>query len=193
MVNIDLKIIEEANQKKDIYIWKYLLQNTPSLEKWLKVVSLFASKDAEDHPDATSIMNDHSPDRPFLSQNLRVRFWTRLTLQLYDYRDDLENHFEELVPISNWVRSVYGPKIFTNTFGFISFIENRGAVGLKHSDTISQFQWQCHGETIWRTGENLENEYCVKPGDFLYVPQGMDHEIETIGAPRAAINFAIRD
>jgi quercetin dioxygenase-like cupin family protein len=72
-------------------------------------------------------------------------------------------------------------------------MKNRGVVGKSHTDLVDQFQWVVHGEMIWRTGENLENEYHVVAGDFLFIPKNLVHEIETFKAPRACINLAIRN
>jgi ribosomal protein L16 Arg81 hydroxylase len=190
---LELEFIEQAIKEKRIHVWKNRFPEVPSLENWLNVIAKYSSRDLEEFPEASSIVNDNNVEKPFLSFDLRCRFWTRLTVQLCDKQDPLENDFKELRPISEWVMSVYGPEVFTNTFAFMSFIKNRGAVGLKHTDTIDQFQWQCYGETIWRTGEDLENEYIIRPGDFLFIPKGIIHEIETSVAPRAAINFAIRN
>lgn len=189
---IDLAYIEEARQQNKIHIFKNPFPDRPSWDTLLSVISSYIEKDLIDYPDKTYLDTDNL-DQEYLSHKLRCRFWSRLALQLNDYNDPYMTVIPELKPITEWGLSVYPKEIYTNNFALISLMKNKGAVGKHHHDLVDQFQWVVQGEMIWRTGTNLENEYHVVPGDFIFIPKFLDHEIETFKAPRACINLAIRN
>lgn len=188
---LDFSLIEKATNEKKIHVFKNVFSDTPTWDQLLPILNKYVSKDLIDYPDKSYIKTKNL-EEPFLSFDLRCRFWSRLTFQLYDRKDPLENDIAQLVPILQWAKKHY-PDRLGNTFALISLMSNRGHVGLKHSDEVDQFQWQCQGTAIWRTGDNLENEDIIEPGDFIFIPKGIQHEIETVYAPRAVINLVINN
>lgn len=185
---IDTGLIDDAINNKRIHVFKNPFPNMPEWDKFLSVLHKYIAKDLIDHPDETSL-DTNNLNQPYLSFKLRVRFWSRLTFQLYDKTEPLEDAINELLPVLEWAKEHY-PTRLANTFSLISLMANRGQVGLKHSDDVDQFQWNCIGTSMWRTGEDLEVETFIEPGDFIFIPKGIPHEIETL-TPRAVINLVL--
>lgn len=191
-MTIDVSLIEQARAEHRVHIFKNPFPELPSWERILDVIANYVERDTQDFPDKSYLDRDNL-DSEFLSFKLRCRFWSRLAFQLNDPADPYMEIIPELKPVTEWGLSQYSKDIYTNNFGLVTFMKNRGVVGKNHVDLVDQFQWVVQGEMIWRTGENLENEYHVVAGDFLFIPKNLVHEIETFKAPRACINLAIRN
>jgi quercetin dioxygenase-like cupin family protein len=187
---IDLSILEQARAEKRIHIFKDVFPNRPSWDNILKVIAQYIEDDLEEFPDRSYLSNGNLEDE-YLDMRLRCRFWSRLAFQLYDPKDPFMTIIPELKPVTDWVLENYSPEIYQGNFGLVTFMKNKGVVGSKHKDYVDQFQWVVHGEMIWRTGENLENETHVVAGDFVFVPKDLVHEVETFKAPRAAFNVIL--
>ena len=185
---IDMALIQKAIDDRRIHIFKNPFPELPNWDQFLQILHKYVGRDLIKHPDETSLDRDNL-NSPYLSFNLKCRFWSRLTFQLYDAQDPIENDIKELIPVLEWANEKYRDN-FANTFCLISLMANRGQIGHKHEDYVDQFQWQCIGKSIWRTGDNLEFEDIIEPGDFIFVPKNIQHEIETI-TPRAVINLVM--
>lgn len=66
----------------------------------------------------------------------------------------------------------------------------------RHSDLTHNLYFQCIGSVIWKiyedeTSSNFE-EYTLQPGDAIFVPIGVSHEVVSL-SPRAAITVAFSD
>jgi hypothetical protein len=60
----------------------------------------------------------------------------------------------------------------------------------RHNDNADVWYWQCQGITRWKVWENdQEYYYILKPGDWIFVPQHIDHDAKPL-TPRAGISFA---
>ena len=186
---IDMSLMQKAIDERRIHVFKNPFPDLPKWEKFMPVLHSYMARDQLQFPDE-NVLDRNNLNTPYLSFQLRCRFWSRLTFQLYDGEDPLENHIPELMPVLEWARSQYGERGVANTFALVSLIANRGQIGHKHEDYIDQFQWQCIGTSIWRTGDNLESENLIEPGDFIFVPKNIQHEIETV-TPRAVINLVM--
>jgi hypothetical protein len=189
---IDLELIQQAIEEKKIHVFKNPFPSLPSWDTILDVIGKYVEEDTTKYPD-TSYLDRDNLDSEYLSFKLKCRFWSRLAFQLNDPEDPYMKIIPELNPVTEFGLSLYGKDIYTNNFGLVTFMKNKGAVGNKHHDLVDQFQWVVKGEMIWRTGENLENETHVVEGDFVFVPKLLVHEVETFKAPRACINLAIRN
>lgn len=187
-----MKFVDQAIAEHRIHIFKNAFPKLPSLDTVMGVVSQYVEEDLQKFPDRTYLLNDFIEGESS-DMKLKCRFWSRLALQLYDPEDPYMCIIPELAPVTEWALSHYPMEIYTGNFGLVTLMKNRGVVGSKHSDYVDQFQWVVKGEMIWRTGENLENEYPVVEGDFIFVPKNLVHEIETVKAPRAAINLILRN
>ena len=189
---IDMSIIQQAINEKRIHVFKNVFPKLPSLDTVMSVISDYVDQDLQKFPDRSYLANNNLEDE-YLDMRLKCRFWSRLAFQLYDPEDTYMSVIPELKPVTEWGLSQYSPDIYTGNFGLVSLMKDRGVVGSKHSDYVDQFQWVIKGEMIWRTGENLENETHIVEGDFVFIPKNLVHEVETVKAPRAAINLILRN
>lgn len=187
-----MKMIEQAIAENRIHIFKNPFPNLPSLDTLMSMVSQYVDEDLEKFPNRTYLLNDFVEGESS-DMSLKCRFWSRMAFQLYDPEDKYLKIIPELNPVTQWGLSEYSSDVYDGNFCLVSLMKNRGVVGSKHRDYVDQFQWVVKGEMIWRTGENLENEYHVVEGDFIFVPKNLAHEVETVKAPRVAINLILRN
>lgn len=189
---VDMDLVQKARYENRIHIFKNVFPELPSWDTLISVISQYVDEDLQKFPDRSYLSNSNLQDE-YLDMRLKCRFWSRLAFQLYDPQDTYMSIIPELDPVTKWGLSEYGSDIYTGNFGLISLMKNKGVVGSKHSDYVDQFQWVVKGEMIWRTGDNLENEYHLVEGDFVFIPKNLTHEVETLKAPRAAINLILRN
>lgn len=191
-MTIDMKVVEQAIAENRIHIFKNPFTVLPSLDTLLSMVSQYVDEDLARFPERSYLLSDFVEGESS-DMRLKCRFWSRMAYQLFDPQDPYLKIIPELTPVTEWGLSQYPANIYDGNFCLISLMKNRGVVGSKHRDYVDQFQWVVKGEMIWRTGENLENEYHVVEGDFIFVPKNLAHEVETVKAPRAAINLILRN
>jgi len=189
---IDMGLVEQARLENRIHIFKNVFVDLPSLDTVMSMVSQYVSEDLEKFPDRSYLLNDFVEGESS-DMRLKCRFWSRLAFQLFDPNDLYMSIIPELAPVTEWGLSEYPSDIYQGNFCLISLMKNKGVVGSKHSDYVDQFQWVIKGEMIWRTGDNLENEYHLVEGDFVFIPKNLVHEVETFKAPRVAINLILRN
>ena len=189
---IDMNLVNQAIKEHRIHIFKDVFPKRPSWDTLIPIISQYVDEDLETFPDRSYLASSNF-ESEYLDMRLKCRFWSRLAFQLFDPNDVYMSIIPELAPITDWGLSEYGPDVYAGNFGLISLMKNKGVVGSKHSDEVDQFQWVVKGEMIWRTGENLENEYHIVEGDFVFIPKNLIHEVETFKAPRAAINLILRN
>jgi mannose-6-phosphate isomerase-like protein (cupin superfamily) len=189
---IDMSLVKQAISENKIHIFKNVFKDLPSLDTIISVVSQYVDEDLENFPDRSYLLNDFVEGESS-DMRLKCRFWSRMAFQLYDPNDKYMSIIPELDQVTKWGLSEYSSDIYDGNFALVSLMKNRGVVGSKHSDYVDQFQWVIKGEMVWRTGENLENEYRIVEGDFVFIPKNLIHEVETIKAPRVAINLILRN
>lgn len=190
--SIDMALVEQAIAENRIHVFKNPFPNLPSLDTIMSMVSRYVDEDLEKNPHRSYRLNDFVEGESS-DMSLKCRFWSRLAFQLYDTQDKYLSIIPELSPVTEWGISQYSTEVYDGNFALVSLMKNRGVVGSKHSDFVDQFQWLVKGEMIWRTGPNLENETHVVEGDFIFVPKNLTHEVETLKAPRVAINLILRN
>lgn len=189
---IDMRLVEQAIAENRIHIFKNVFINLPSLDTIMSMVSQYVDEDLQKFPERSYLLSDHIEGESS-DMRLKCRFWSRMALQLFDPEDPYLSIIPELAPVTEWGLSQYPANVYDGNFCLVSLMKNRGVVGSKHRDYVDQFQWVVKGEMIWRTGENLENAYHVSEGDFIFVPKNLAHEVETVKAPRVAINLILRN
>lgn len=189
---IDMNLVRQAIIEKRIHVFKNPFPQMPSWDTLLSTVSQYVEEDLQKLPNRSYLLNDFVEGESS-DMSLKCRFWSRLAMQLYDPNDPYMSIIPELAPVTEWGLSQYPKEIYTGNFGLFTLMKNRGVVGSKHSDYVDQFQWVVKGEMIWRTGPNLENEDHIVEGDFVFIPKNLIHEVETLKAPRAAINLILRN
>ncbi len=189
---IDMELVRQSIAENRIHIFKDVFTDLPSLETIMSMVSKYVDEDLTAFPDRSYLLNDFV-EGGSSDMRLKCRFWSRMAFQLYDPKDLYMSIIPELAPVTEWGLSQYSEDIYTGNFCLVSLMKNRGVVGSKHRDYVDQFQWVVKGEMIWRTGENLENEHHLVEGDFVFIPKNLAHEVETLVAPRVAINLILRN
>jgi hypothetical protein len=81
-----------------------------------------------------------------------------------------------------------------NAFTAISFINLAGSQNTtsKHADNCSILYVQAINSARWVVYmDGQEQEFILEPGDVMFIPQGLVHEVFAF-MPRAAISFAVR-
>jgi mannose-6-phosphate isomerase-like protein (cupin superfamily) len=189
---IDMSLVDQARKENRIHIFKNVFTDLPSLDTIMSMVSQYVDEDLVKFPERSYLLNDFV-EGDSSDMRLKCRFWSRLAFQLYDPNDRYLSIIPELSPVTEWGLSVYPKEIYDGNFCLVSLMKNRGVVGKKHSDYVDQFQWVVKGEMIWRTGDSLQNEYHLVEGDFVFIPKNLTHEVETLVAPRVAINLILRN
>ena len=117
----------------------------------------------------------------------KVNFWSRLTMTLDQpeekYYTHLNNYINKLTEFQDYT--------FNGSFCAVS-ITNREPTTGKHNDPVDVFYMQCIGSVVWKIFGDTEYEYTLNPGDVIYVPSGVDHEVRSL-TPRASISFMFKD
>ena len=73
-------------------------------------------------------------------------------------------------------------------FGAVSFTTKEPTTG-KHNDPIDVIYSQFIGSAIWTIyNEEGSESFQLNPGDIIYVPKSVMHEVTSI-SPRAALSF----
>jgi mannose-6-phosphate isomerase-like protein (cupin superfamily) len=72
-------------------------------------------------------------------------------------------------------------------------LSNAENVTNRHNDLTHNFYVQCIGSVIWKIYDSISSveykEYTLEPGDAIFVPAGVSHEVVAL-MPRAAITVA---
>lgn len=119
----------------------------------------------------------------------KINFWQKLTMTLDNINEKnfpgVEGKAEKLTYLHH---SIKAPGKCTGYFGAVSFTNKELSTG-KHSDPIDVIYCQFIGSVDW----NIFNEqgfetFTLNPGDIIYVPKSVEHEVKSI-SPRAAISF----
>jgi uncharacterized RmlC-like cupin family protein len=77
------------------------------------------------------------------------------------------------------------------TMSFISLTDSMPTTS-RHSDQCSIMYIQTVNSVKWVVVcDGVEMEYILEPGDVLFIPQGLSHEIFPF-MPRAGLSFAVR-
>ena len=59
-----------------------------------------------------------------------------------------------------------------------------------HTDTSDVWFWQVIGSTSWSVIGDRIYRYILNPGDLIYIPRGMPHDVKSI-TPRVGISFGL--
>lgn len=120
----------------------------------------------------------------------KVNFWQKLTVTLDNINEQnfagIEDKVAKLVELHRTFKNV--PNRCTGYFGAVSFTNKEPTTG-KHSDPIDVIYCQFIGSVVWSifTDEG-KKDFTLNPGDIIYVPKDIDHEVISL-TPRAAISF----
>lgn len=119
----------------------------------------------------------------------KVNFWQKLTMTLDNIDSKnfpgIENKLEKLKKLHFDLK---GSSKCTGYFGAVSLTDKEPTTG-KHSDPIDVIYCQFVGSVTWTVfDENKSNVFILNPGDIIYVPRSVVHEVKSSN-PRAAISF----
>jgi mannose-6-phosphate isomerase-like protein (cupin superfamily) len=79
-----------------------------------------------------------------------------------------------------------------SSFAILNF-SNAENVTNRHNDLTNNFYVQCIGSVTWKIYNSISSqeytEYTLGPGDAIFVPEGVSHEVIAL-EPRAAVTIA---
>lgn len=114
-----------------------------------------------------------------------VRFYDRLTMVI-DYA--FKYGYKEYWAVKDFVEK-QGHRVIT-MMSILSLTAHEGTTS-KHMDPYKVIYLQCIGSAQWSVWVNgVENKYVLNPGDFIFVPDGLQHEVRSL-SPRTALSFMI--
>ena len=115
-----------------------------------------------------------------------VRFYNKLTFGI-DYSDRYP--YAGLEEMKEYIRSL-GLDPFV-TMSFMGLSDSQSTTG-RHCDQCSIMYIQAVNSVKWVVVcDGVEMEYILDPGDVLFIPEGLFHEIFSF-MPRAGLSFAVR-
>jgi hypothetical protein len=185
MSNIEIQ--KAAEDLKAIYLPKY----TDTYPKeWAQFINFLDHS----YKQAEPVQTDEQK-QAFMSGG-RVR---KGGIQIWGYMTMLPEHpltktdiFPELETIRDKVEEDYGRKT-RSSFALLNFSNAENITG-RHHDKTHNMYIQCIGSVTWKiyddlTAESGYTEYVLNPGDAIWVPSGISHEVEA-HCPRTAITLA---
>lgn len=119
----------------------------------------------------------------------KINFWQKLTMTL-DNID--EKNFpgiqDKVSKLTNLHHTLKELTKCTGYFGAVSLTDKEPTTG-KHSDPIDVIYCQFIGSVTWTIfDEDKFESFVLNPGDIIYVPKSVMHEVTSL-TPRAAISF----
>jgi len=196
MINYDLKefkkIVEDSNANfKAAYFKNFISKD--HLPSWFDFLNcIYQEWQYPTDNEMASIVSKHNEElngRVIVGKNL---YFSALN-GAPDIKEEFKKYFPEIFKMlekieteSGLVLTTSGPKICIGPYQNIS-----------HIDNWPGFSLQCQGQTTWTLSDKplMEKEsieyketFEMNPGDFLFFPEGMYHQIE-VTAPRASLQF----
>lgn len=119
----------------------------------------------------------------------KINFWQKLTMTLDNINSKNFPCIEiKLEKLKNFHSSLKGLGKCTGYFGAVSLTDKEPTTG-KHSDPIDVVYCQFVGSVTWTIFDEYNTEiFILNPGDIIYVPKSVVHEVKSSN-PRAAISF----
>lgn len=139
--------------------------------------------------DAYDINNPNNNSDGIREKLGKINFWQKLTLTL-DNVD--ETNFSGVEFKSHRLAAILSTpdkkRKCTGYFGAVSFTDKEPTTG-KHSDPIDVIYCQFVGSVRWDIFyESGTQSFILEPGDIIYVPKSIMHEVVSL-SPRAALSF----
>lgn len=170
------KIIDECRNSKKVYVFKNMFEDTLSWQNFINHLN-YAFNDK-------NFKGGNSGSREIVNG---VNFWQKLTLTVENPSTEYYVCLNEYIDKFKEIHS----NQYENCFTVISFT-NAEPTTNKHSDPVDVFYLQGIGSVVWNIYSNdVIEEHTLSPGDVIFVPSGIDHEILSL-SPRAAISFMFK-
>jgi len=181
-------ILQECKDLNKPYVFKYLCSVVPKWENFIQHINdqYWNSRIAE------------VPSNPYRERFIRgVLFKNPLYLNVTNPKTEWYPEIEEFFNIFNKAIPYRGSALSA----YINFAKEQSSE--PHFDETDNFYWQCIGTTVWKfyssekrsfSSSNIDKlsdgyyEFTLEPGDVVYIPRGMIHDVATTG-PRAALQF----
>jgi len=119
----------------------------------------------------------------------KINFWQKLTMTLDNIDEKnfpgIQDKVNKLTQLHNNLKA---ETKCTGYFGAVSLTNKEPTTG-KHSDPIDVIYCQFVGSVTWTiSDEDRSESFVLNPGDIIYVPRSVMHEVTSL-TPRAAISF----
>lgn len=129
-----------------------------------------------------AMMQPEESARPEVNDTIGfAHFWARLTATV----DHADKWFPQIKAVHEQINNSH-PVGAYGAFSVISFTSTEKTTG-NHNDPVDIFYWQCVGTVQWDFSE-IGASFVLLPGDVIFLPGGLMHEIKS-KTPRAAISF----
>lgn len=196
MINYDLQdflnIIKDSNKNFKPYIFKNFI-NEEYLPSWIDFLNCIYKEWQE--PTDTELAKEVARNKETLQGSVIVGadLYVNALGSTNNKYEKFEQYFPTIFDIIKIINSetklniaLSGPKICIGPYQ-----------NLSHKDNWAAFSLQCQGKTKWTFSNTslMEIESPIYkeviemvPGDFVFFPKGMYHQIE-VTAPRASIQF----
>lgn len=173
---MSIDIIKNNRENKTAHVFRNMFTNLPAWDNFFNHIS--------DGIEAKEYSGGNMGSKEVVG---KVNFWSRLTMTLDQpeekYYPYLNSYIDNLRQFQDYV--------FTGSFCAVSITNKEPTTG-KHNDPVDVFYLQCIGSVVWKIFSDSECEYVLNPGDVIYVPSGVDHEVRSL-TPRASISFMFED
>ena len=119
----------------------------------------------------------------------KINFWQKLTMTLENINETnfpgIQDKVDKLTQLHDTIAK---PTKCTGYFGAVSLTDKEPTTG-NHSDPIDVIYCQFVGSVTWTISDETGSEsHVLNPGDIIYVPKSVMHEVTSL-SPRAAISF----
>lgn len=102
--------------------------------------------------------------------------------------------FDNLDLVIERIKSDYDQNEYLSSFAILN-LSNAENVTNRHNDITHNMYVQCIGSVTWKIYDSISStnyiEYQLKPGDAIWVPAGVSHEVVAL-EPRAAITITFK-
>jgi ribosomal protein L16 Arg81 hydroxylase len=166
------EIIKECRDRNSAYVFRNIFTDLPSWEDFFNHIS-----------DALETKDYAGGNHGSKEVVGKVNFWSRLTMTL---EQPTTKYYKNLDLYANTLQELQDYKL-NGYFCAVSITNNEPTTG-SHSDPIDVIYLQCIGNVKWNIYKDTTEEYILGPGDAIYVPAEVMHEVFSL-TPRAAISF----
>tara|TARA_B110000305_G_C19244443_1_gene541588 strand:- start:393 stop:887 length:495 start_codon:yes stop_codon:yes gene_type:complete len=122
----------------------------------------------------TTVLKEPVPD---------IHYGPYLTIVTHTAHDDIDI-IKDIIKDINVLEERANVDRIVEGHMYIGLTQFGGNLG-PHSDDCEVLFWQCIGQTQWSVNDSI---YVLNPGDCIYVPQGMQHDVKSL-SPRMGISF----
>jgi mannose-6-phosphate isomerase-like protein (cupin superfamily) len=168
-------VLNESKTNSFPYVFKNICPNVPQWDQFIKHIDF----------------EYHNPKAAFIPNNpYRERFIKGVLFKNPMYLN-VHNPTTNFYPEINLFFDIFNkaiPYSGTPLAAYINFSKEEASN--PHFDKKDHLYWQCIGSTQWKfyKDDKLIENVEVNPGDVVYIPAGVVHDVLTNG-PRAALQF----